>query len=194
MLLVLGSLEPIRFRNWYLLADIVTLVLIVTGFMTWGMTSHSAAFALLAIHAAIVTFTDFSRHIIPDRLTLATCIIGMIAAVVLPDGSIIQVVWGGSIGFLLFLGIGIAGQAVFKKEAMGGGDIKMAAVIGILTGWQGVVFALFGGAILALAYVGANSTVTSGRYSKRVPFGPFLAVAGLAYLWHGRELVQALWP
>jgi leader peptidase (prepilin peptidase)/N-methyltransferase len=181
-LLVQGGHKPIGFRGWYLLADLAAIVLVIAGFMNWGMTFRGAAFALMTIHAAVTIFTDFSRHIIPDRLTLAAGIIGMMAAIILPGGSILNAVLGGTIGFLLFLGISVAGQAVFKKEAMGGGDIKMAAVIGTLAGWQGVLFSLFGGAVLALAFVGVSSIVSHSRYSKRVPFGPFLAIAAIVYL------------
>ncbi|MFH2057125.1 MAG: A24 family peptidase, partial [bacterium] len=150
-------------------------------------------FALLAIHCLIMSITDFARHIIPDWLTLAVGVLGALAAAVLPEGSILSALLGGSFGFLLFLGISVVGQSIFKKEAMGGGDIKMAALIGILTGWEGVVFALFGGAILALAFVGVRIIHGRNQQMAHIPFGPFLGAASILYLVLQEEIVQHLW-
>ena len=81
----------------------------------------------------------------------------------------------------------IGGKAVFKEEAMGGGDIKMMAMVGAFTGWTGVLLTIFLGSLLGtlifvpLALIGKK---------KLVPFGVFLALgAAVTYLW-GADVVS----
>ena len=93
---------------------------------------------------------------------------------------------GGAFGFVLLWFVAWAGEKAFKKEAMGGGDIKMMAMIGVFLGIPGVLLSLFLGALLG-SVVFAPISYKSG---KLVPFGVFLAIGGAAgYLW-GDALVE----
>jgi len=76
--------------------------------------------------------------------------------------------------------VGMAGRWLFKEEAMGGGDIKMMAMVGSFVGWKGVLLTIFAGALLGtLIFV-----PLSLRKKRLVPFGVFLAVgAAVAFVW-----------
>jgi leader peptidase (prepilin peptidase) / N-methyltransferase len=89
-------------------------------------------------------------------------------------------VLGAAVGFGLLWAVGAAGTWAFKEEAMGGGDVKMMAMVGAFLGWQGVLLTVFLGAVAGSAvFVPLH---LAGR-KKLVPFGVFLAIgAGITYL------------
>jgi leader peptidase (prepilin peptidase)/N-methyltransferase len=117
-------------------------------------------------------------------------------------------VLGMLIGAGLVVWIAVLGEAALKKEAMGFGDVKLVGAIGAFTGWQGAVFSVFGGAVVGTVWVvlallwqkitgkktaAAPPTETAeGQpsdlgFGAQVPFGPMLAIAGLAhFLWFHR--------
>ena len=104
----------------------------------------------------------------------------------------LQALLGAAVGFGLLWGVAQAGAWVFKEEAMGGGDIKMMAMVGSFVGWRGVLLTVFAGAALgSLIFV-----PLSIRKKRLVPFGVFLAVgAAVTYVfgdailaWYGHFL------
>jgi leader peptidase (prepilin peptidase)/N-methyltransferase len=89
--------------------------------------------------------------------------------------------------------IGILAEKVLKKEALGEGDVKLLGCIGAFCGWKGAIFAIFGGAtlgalvLLPVMVVGrlranGKEEAESITWGQEVPFGPYLALAGLLYL------------
>jgi leader peptidase (prepilin peptidase)/N-methyltransferase len=108
-------------------------------------------------------------------------------------GGLGRAALGATVGFALLYAVAWAGEKAFRKEAMGGGDIKMMAMVGSFVGWQGVLLTVFGGAILGTVVF----VPISLRTKKLVPFGVFLAagaalafVAGDAILaWYGRTVL-----
>ena len=94
---------------------------------------------------------------------------------------------GGAVGFGILWAVGFLGTIILKQDAMGGGDIKMMAMVGVFVGWTGVLLTIFLGALIGtLIFL---PLMIMGR-KKLVPFGIFLAIgAGVAYLF-GPRLVQ----
>ena len=78
---------------------------------------------------------------------------------------------------------------VTKKEGMGGGDIKLLAMIGALIGWQGVLFTIF--VASAIGTISGILVMLKARKSMKlaIPFGPFLAIGGIAYIFIGPQLI-----
>ena len=98
------------------------------------------------------------------------------------DKSVLRVVGtlvGAAVGFGLLWGVGAAGTKMFKEDAMGGGDIKMMAMVGAFVGWQGVLLTVFLGALLGTLVFVPLSLVGKKRL---VPFGVFLSL-GAAATW-----------
>ena len=100
--------------------------------------------------------------------------------------SVIGVVVGGGV----FLTIALVGSWLAGQDAMGGGDIKLAAMLGAFLGWKVLLFSLFvsalGGGILAAALMGSG---LRGRKDP-LPFGPFLAAGGAVGLFWGERMVR----
>ena len=105
--------------------------------------------------------------------------------------SLLGLVVGGGVTW----GVRILGSVVFKKEAMGFGDVKLMAMIGAFVGWHGSLLALFLGCVLG-AIVGVVLALRSGL-SARIPFGPYLAMGALVTLFGRDTLLTWLfvdWP
>jgi leader peptidase (prepilin peptidase)/N-methyltransferase len=145
---------------------------------------RAAVFCTLLLGIAM---TDAREYIIPDEFSLGGLAIGLLFAI--PGGFHVigDALLGAAVGFGVLWLVAVAGKAVFKEEAMGGGDIKMMAMVGAFTGWTGVLLTIFLGSLLGtlifvpLALIGKK---------KLVPFGVFLSVgAATTYLW-GPAIVE----
>ncbi|MEX0856036.1 MAG: prepilin peptidase, partial [Gemmatimonadota bacterium] len=118
-----------------------------------------------------IAVSDAKFYIIPDQFTLGGTVLGLALAAVAPTLPFLSAVYGAATGFALLWFVAWAGEKAFKKEAMGGGDIKMMALVGAFLGIQGVLLTLFLGALVGAVVFGPISLKTG----KLVPFGIFLA-------------------
>jgi leader peptidase (prepilin peptidase) / N-methyltransferase len=100
--------------------------------------------------------------------------------------ALIGIIAGG--GTLYVVAVGY--QLLTKRDGMGGGDIKLLAMIGALIGWQGILFTIFVSS-LSGTLVGLLLTLPAGRSMKsKLPFGPFLAAGAIAYVFFGPQLIH----
>lgn len=161
------------------------------------------------------TFIDLDHMIIPDRFSIGGMVIGVLLSIMFPSlhgvegmpilGNIesgVRSIIGALIGAGLVYWIAVLGEIVFRKPAMGEGDVKFVGFIGAFCGWQGAVFAMFGGAFIGSIVLlpmlllgrifgwGTTSAVETEdgeegeqtvAFGSQVPFGPMLAVGGLVY-------------
>jgi leader peptidase (prepilin peptidase)/N-methyltransferase len=149
--------------------------------MAWhyglGLTAFAGAIFFTILLG--ITLTDAREYIIPDEFSLGGLLVGILLS--LPGGftTIANALTGAAAGFAILWVVGALGTRMFKEEAMGGGDIKMMAMVGAFVGWKGVLLTIFLGALLGtLVFV-----PLSFLHRKRlVPFGVFLS-AGAAATW-----------
>jgi len=157
------------------------------GLISWRVGLSAALPVYLALGASLLALTmiDLHHKILPDRITLPGIGIGLLAsATLLPTGlmsAAIGAVAGGGLFYLI---------AVLSRGGMGGGDIKLIAMIGAFLGWQAVLLttllASVGGSL-----VGGFLMLTQGKGRKyAVPFGPFLSAAAIVCLLWGGEMVD----
>ena len=162
-------------------------------FWTFGFAPAAWAYAALASALIVVTGTDLSHTMIPDAITLPGIVIGLLCAIlILPIGlvdSLLGVLLGG--GLLWFLAW--VSPYVFGKEGMGGGDIKLMAMVGAFLGWQPVLLAIMIGSFLG-SIVGVG-LIAAGvlRRDQYIPFGPFLSVGSLLALLFHQPLLTWYW-
>ena len=154
-----------------------------------------------------VTFIDLDHMIIPDRFSIGGLFIGLALSSIVPEIHGIETVnplvggiqgfftamIGALIGSAVILWIMILAEIVLKKEALGFGDVKLMGAIGAFCGWQGAIFALFGGAVLGTIAIiivqlvnllrpkKDDSEEGGGMIGREIPFGPMLAGGSLLY-------------
>jgi leader peptidase (prepilin peptidase)/N-methyltransferase len=154
----------------------------------FGAGWEAAVYCLLFSLLLVVTGTDLTYQIIPDVVSLPGIAVGLIcAATVLPIGlfdSVLGVLLGGGLLWLLAW----ASPYLFGREGMGGGDIKLLAMIGAFLGWRATVLTVMAGAMLG-SIVGISLMVTKViRRDQYIPFGPFLAIGALVALFFGKDI------
>ena len=132
-----------------------------------------------------IALTDARTYIIPDQFSLGGTALGL-ALAPLPGGvDMVQSLSGAAVGFGLLWLVAVLGKLAFKKDAMGGGDVKMMAMVGAFLGPAGVVLTLFLGALVGSVIFGPISLKTK----KLVPFGIFLGVGAVVSYGWGGELI-----
>lgn len=143
----------------------------------WSVTAVAGAVFFTILLG--ITMTDAREYIIPDEFSLGGLALGILFS--LPGGfaGISAALLGAGAGFAILWGVGALGTRMFKEEAMGGGDIKMMAMVGAFVGWQGVLLTIFLGALLGTLVFVPLSLLDRKRL---VPFGIFLSV-GAAVTW-----------
>jgi leader peptidase (prepilin peptidase)/N-methyltransferase len=170
----------------YPLVELGTGLIWAMLFWHFGPTLHALGGALFFTILLGIALTDFRNYIIPDEFTVGGLVVGLLLAAAGGMAGLGTALLGAAVGFGTLWLVGWAGTALFKKEAMGGGDIKMMAMVGAFTGWMGVLLTIFLGAIIAvLIFV----PILIFRRDKLVPFGIFLAL-GAAVTWiAGADLI-----
>jgi leader peptidase (prepilin peptidase) / N-methyltransferase len=152
--------------------------------LKFGPSWHLPVYAFLFSSLIVVTFIDLSHQIVPDRITLPGIVVGAVAAAtVLPAGlvnALIGIVLGGGLFYLV---------AILSRGGMGGGDIKLIAMIGAFLGWRDVLLTIFIAALTG-SIVGVYLMIVLGKDRKYpVPFGPFLALGAIVSLYWGPEIL-----
>lgn len=132
-----------------------------------------------------IALTDARHYVIPDEFSLGGLALGLALAAVPGGFPLLRALFGAVGGFALLWTIAVAGEWAFRKPAMGGGDVKMMAMVGAFLGLSGVLLTIFLGALLGSVVFGPISWKT-GRL---VPFGIFLALGAAVTLAWGDALL-----
>lgn len=173
---------PISAR--YPVVEILSGILPVLFFIRFGASTPFFVFWPLSCVLLVLSFIDLDLRIIPDKVTLPGIAVGLIVAPLVGLlgfwESLLGVLVGGGALYL----IGVLGELILKKESMGGGDVKLAAMLGAFMGWKLILPALFV-AFLVGAVVGVITLARKPKdWDSSLPFGPFIALgAVLALLW-----------
>lgn len=131
-----------------------------------------------------ITFIDIDHRIIPDSLSLGGLAAGLLLSL-LPGADWKASLAGGVIGGGVLYGTAFAYERIAGREGMGGGDIKLIAMIGAFLGWRGVLLTIFWGSLLGVA--GGLLAMRRGEDGLKtaIPFGPYLCAAALIARFNG---------
>jgi leader peptidase (prepilin peptidase)/N-methyltransferase len=156
--------------------------------MAWhfGLTTHAFSGAVFFTILLGIALTDLRNYIIPDEFTVGGLAIGLLIALASGWHALVLALIGAALGFVLLYAVGWLGTKWLKQDAMGGGDIKMMAMVGAFTGWTGVLLTVFLGAVVGVLVFGP---VHLFRREKLIPFGIFLALGGAATWLAGDALI-----
>jgi len=145
---------------------------------------QGVVFALFATALLIVSCIDIAHTIIPDAITLPGIVVGLGTSLWLTPVGVGNAVLGVLVGGGLFLLMAVLSVLILQREGMGGGDIKLIAMVGAFLGWHAVLVTIFLGAVLG-ALVGTVLMLLRRQGRKEpLPFGPFLAIGALlAMVW-----------
>lgn len=181
--------HPISFR--YPFIEALTGVIAVLLFLKFSFTSALLYWFVFISTLITISFIDFDHQIIPDRISIPGIFVFSSSCYFLPEMTIIQSITGILGGGGILYAVAAFYYLLRKQEGMGGGDIKLLAMIGAATGIKGVFFTIFTGSLIG-TLVGI-STMLYMRISDtkfRIPFGPFLSAGAVLYIFFGQEIIQ----
>jgi leader peptidase (prepilin peptidase) / N-methyltransferase len=175
--------EPISIR--YPVVECISGVLFVLFYLKFGLSMTFVVYALLTSVLTIVALIDLDHNIIPNTITLPGMAVGLGLSIavlpITPLSSLCGLMIGGAIFYLI---------ALVSRGGMGGGDIKLIAMIGAFLGLPGVLFTIFASALFG-SVVGLMLILLGKKGRKdRVPFGPFLSCGAILFMLSGNELIQ----
>jgi leader peptidase (prepilin peptidase)/N-methyltransferase len=153
----------------------------------WIVLGPSVKLILYLLYGAIfalILITDIERRLILNVIMYPAILLAVVASFFTPGMNWWSALAGGVIGFVFFLGAALVGDTLFGSGALGGGDVKLAAFVGLITGFPLVIEALVLGILIA-AVVSLILLVTRVRSLRdHIPSGPFIiAGAVITLLW-----------
>ena len=159
-------------------------------FITFGVSLSFIYYFSFVAALIVITVIDLYHQIIPDVISLPGVVIGLLGSLIIPQitfwSSLIGVLSGGGSLFL----VATVYQWLFKREGMGGGDVKLLAMIGAFLGWKAVILT-----ILLSSFIGSIIGITvmfikEKDFKYAIPFGPFLALGAVISLFFGENLIS----
>jgi leader peptidase (prepilin peptidase)/N-methyltransferase len=197
--------EPISWR--YFGVELLTGLYFVAIYYAFGWGIDSLVYALFGASLIAIFFIDLEHWIIPDQLSVFGILLGLARdGIGLADGSRVAyqlpIPWTGwdlplpqsVVGILVcggvFYAIAALSGLVFKKEGMGGGDIKLAAAVGAILSLDVALLSFF--MAVALGSVIGVGLIVAGRKSRKdyVPFGPMMVAGAMLAIFYGRQLIE----
>lgn len=193
--------EPISWQ--YPLVEALTGMLFGLVYWKYGVCLATPFYMLLAAGLVLVTFVDLTDWTIPNEVTYPGIplgvVLGLVGMVYPASGFIVNNVLDSLIG--LFLGGGILyaldkiALVVWKKPGMGFGDVKLLAMLGAFFGWKSVFIIIMIssllGSVVGVALIAIRKRQGDDAKGHYLPFGPYLAAAGVLYLFFGPDLLAA---
>jgi len=174
----------------YPVVEFLTGLIYLIIYLIYGLSIQSLVYIILSSALIIIAFIDLQEQIIPDVISLPGIVVGLILSFIVPYMSFINSALGALVGGGIILIIAGVGSIIFKKEAMGGGDVKLTAMIGAFLGWRYILISLFLGFFLG-ALTGIILIMT--KIKKRedaIPFGPFIALGSIITLLWGEKIIS----
>jgi leader peptidase (prepilin peptidase)/N-methyltransferase len=138
----------------------------------------------------VISFIDLDHQIIPDVISLPGVVVGLVLAVPGWGPSPVERILGMLLGGGLLWAVAVLYEWARNREGMGGGDIKLLAMIGAFLGWRGVLVTLLVGSLLGASVGGLRIALRRAEAGVPIPFGPFLAVGAIVALYWGDQLIS----
>ena len=174
----------------YPLVELLNGVLTLLLFLRFGPTLAFAVLFLFCSALVVITFIDIEHQIIPDEISLPGIVVGFILSFFLQGHTWLNSLLGILLGGGSLLLVAYSYQKLTGKDGMGGGDIKLLAMMGAFLGWKAVPFIIFTSSLVG-SLIGISIMLLQKKDSKlAIPFGPYLAFGAVLYIFYGKSLIR----
>ena len=174
----------------YMLVELLTGILFLAVYLHSGWQPATICWLIFVSLLIPVTFIDLDCQIIPDRFSLSGIVLGFLCSLagltVVWWESVLGIIIGGGVLWLIAEGY----YRLTGRDGMGGGDVKLLAMIGAFLGMKSLLFIILVSSLMG-SVVGVLLMVINKKDSQfAIPFGPFLAFGALVYLFWGQPLIS----
>ena len=176
-------LKPISVE--YPVIEAIVALLWAVSVLVWGPSAKAVTAGALGTVLLGIGLVNTRTYLIPDEFTLGGLVIGLGLSLTGGQQAFLSALIGAAAGFALLFSVDWIASLVFKDEGVGGGSVKMMAMVGSFVGWSGVLLTVFAGAALgSLIFV-----PLSLKKKRLVPFGVFLAVGAVVAFVFGDAII-----
>ncbi len=173
----------------YPLVEILSGIIFLINYYIFGFSLLFVVYTVFILLLIIATFVDFKYMIIPDEVSIGGLILGFIFSFFRNDitwiQSLIGIILGGGILLLIIKGYFL----LTKKEGMGGGDVKLLAMIGAFLGYKSLLFVIFSASLLGTIIGVPMILFKKDKNNLAIPFGPFLSLGAIIYIYFGKLII-----
>ncbi|MFH1783246.1 MAG: prepilin peptidase [Candidatus Omnitrophota bacterium] len=181
----------------YFLVELLSAAVFLTLYIFFGMTYNFLIYSLLCFSLIVVSFIDLEFQIIPDRISIGGIFVGLLASAFFPGlhnvlvwklsmiRSLLGIIIGGGSIYLM----GVIGNLVFRKESMGGGDVKLMAMLGAFLGWEKAILIFFLAPFLGTP---PGLYLKFTKKSDIIPYGPFISLASFIVIIWGNKIISLI--
>ena len=191
-----------KISSRYFFVELLTACLFVFFYHYFGLTKLLIPYLFMMSCFIVATFVDFEHRIIPDEISIGGMCFGLLFSFFIPE--LHGHAWGSEPFFLANLkslgwsavgvlvgggaiyALGMIGDWIFKKESMGGGDVKLLAMIGAFLGWKMAILTFFIAPFFGAVYGVVEKIRTKDT---AIAYGPFLILGALICLFFGNRLI-----
>lgn len=174
----------------YALVELLTGIMFAFTLWHFGPYPHLPLIWVFCSALIAITFIDLDHQIIPDVISLPGIAFGFVCSFLVPWGSWTDSLLGIVIGYGSLYVVAIGYHLLTGKDGMGGGDLKLLAMIGAFLGWKAVLPVIFFSSLVG-SLVGVPMAIIGGKgRGMMLPFGPFLAGGGLVFFFWGPQIIQ----
>jgi leader peptidase (prepilin peptidase)/N-methyltransferase len=174
----------------YPVVEAVTGLLFLLVYIKTGLSVELPVSLLFTSLLIVISLIDLEFQIIPDVLSIGGILAGFGLSFLRAGSTYLDALLGILLGGGILLAIALSYKFIAKREGMGGGDVKLLAMIGAFCGMKGVLFSLMSGSVLG-TLVGIPVMLMKGEGTKyAIPFGPFLSLGALIYVFAGERIID----
>ncbi len=173
----------------YPLVEGITAISFLCLFLRYGLSWNYLFYFSFVAALIVITVIDLYHQIIPDVISIPGIGVGLLGALILPHITFFNSLMGTLLGGGSLFVIATLYQWLFKREGMGGGDVKLLAMMGAFLGWDAVILT-----ILLSSLIGSLSGILimalKGKdFKYAIPFGPFLSLGAVIALFYKNEII-----
>jgi leader peptidase (prepilin peptidase)/N-methyltransferase len=159
-------------------------------FTTYGPSLNYLFFFAFVTALIVITVIDLQHQIIPDVISLPGMGVGLLGSLMLSDLSFVNSLGGILLGGGSLFLVATIYQWLFKREGMGGGDVKLLGMIGAFLGWKAVILTILLSSVIG-SLIGILVMVLKGKdFKYAIPFGPFLSLGAVLTLFYGESIMR----
>ena len=174
----------------YPLIEGITALTSLILFIKFGPSLSYLFYFLFVAALIVVTVIDLYHQIIPDVISLPGIGVGLLASLILPQLTFFDSLKGLILGGGSLFIVATLYQWLFKREGMGGGDVKLLAMIGAFLGWKAVILTILLGSLIG-SIIGISIMILKGKdFKYAIPFGPFLSLGAVISMFYGENIIR----
>lgn len=183
--------SPIHWR--YPMVELLTGVMSGVIAVVYGLEWQTLFLLLFCWSLIALTFIDLDTMLLPDQITLPLMWLGLLVNSQGLFTDVQSALWGAAMGYLILWGIYWAFKLLTGKEGMGYGDFKLLAALGAWLGVSQLPIIVILSSCVGAVFGITQMAMSKQKESQPIPFGPYLAIAGIIALFFGDALIDAYW-